>query len=290
MRILKIALALVSLLSLTGCGIGEFLVKREINGIEKDIAKQMKSFATFNKEQEAVINEFAEQAADYVKQSRLPKLHDEMQLIAADVETHGQLQDDTWQSTVNFLESPFALSEADGLIDMVAVFVYSMSEGNIAEAATKLEQDYQKNNERRANRDPYKRDKKIARGIKILFAELGAKRSKAQIESAMKIIRQRRSWLLQEEDIENLAHRQFITVISDRSVSQDEFIARFKNIWQQVESGSRRGEPEIWEHNSRIGLQGVNQLLDELDTEERKAVAKNIRRYARLFNSYSSTE
>jgi len=287
MRILKLLTLFFSLLSLTGCGIGEFLVKREINGLEKGISKEMKSFATFNTVQEATIDAFAADAADYVKQSRLAKLHDQLQLIASDIEIHGQVQDSTWQSNVRFLESPFALSQSDGLIEQVAAFVYSMSEQNIAEASIKLEQEYQKTNERRAKLDPQKRDKKITRGIKILFAELGARRSKEQIESAMQIFRQRRSWLNQEEDIENLAHRQFITVLSDRSISKEEFIAKFKKTWLQVESGSRRAEPEIWNHNFRIGLQGVNQLVGELNMEERKVVAKNIRRYAHLFNSYS---
>lgn len=287
MRFLKFLILIFSLITLTGCGIGEFLVKREINGIEKDISKQMKRFGNFNDEQEAVIEAFATEAADYVKQSRLPKLHDQLQLIASDVETHGAVQESTWQSNVSFLESPFALSKAEGLVDQVAVFVYNMSEDNVAEASSKLEQDYQKTNERRAKLDPQKRDKKIARGIKILFAELGARRSKEQIESAMQIFRQRRSWLDLAEDSENLAHRQFITVISDRSISQDEFVARFRKIWLQVESGSRRDEPEIWNHNVRIGLQGLNQLVGEFDLEERQTVAKNIRRYARLFNSFS---
>ena len=290
MRIIKSFLLIITLLSLTGCGIGEFLVKREIRGIEKDIAKQMKSFGEFNEEQEVIIDAFASEAADWVKQSRLSKLHDEMQLIASDVETLGKLQDSTWQSTVNFLESPFAFSQSDGLVDQVAVFVYTMSEENVAQASAKLEEDYQRTNRRRANQDTQKRDKRIARGIKILFAELGARRSKEQIESTMAIIRQRRSWLSQAEDIENLAHRQFITVISDRTINQDQFIEDFNRVWLQVESGSRRGEPEIWEHNVRIGLQAMNHLIGQFTLEERETVAKNVRRYARIFKSYSDVQ
>lgn len=285
---LKFPLLIVLLISLTGCGIGEFLVKRSINGIEKDIVKQMNGFADFDATQKESINVFAADASDWIKQSRLPLLHNELQLIANDIETQGELQAQTWRSTINFLESPFALSEANGLVERVANFVYIMSDAHIIQASTKLEKDYQKNNQRRDKLSLKKRDKKIASAIKILFSELGAPRSKAQVRSAVDIFKQRRSWLEQEEDIENLAHRQFISVLANRSVSQAKFIKNFVSVWSTVESGSRRQEPEIWEHNVRIGLQGLNKLLGELTIEERQKVAMNTRRYALLFKSFAN--
>jgi len=287
MRIFKTFVLLVSLLCLSGCGVGEFLVKRSINGIEKEIAKQMKSYADFDAEQKSTINAFAADAAEWVKQSRLPLLHDELQLIAGDIEVHGQLKPQTWQSSVNFLESPFALSKANGLVEQVAIFVYGMSDKHIAQASVKLEGDYQNENQRRAKLSLKKRDKKIGSAIRVVFAELGAPRSKAQVQSALEIFKQRRSWLELEEDIENLAHRQFISVLSQRSFDQAKFIEKFVNTWSMVESGSRTLEPEIWEHNVRVGFQGLNQLIGELTIEERKKVAKNVRRYALLFKSFS---
>lgn len=287
MNIPKILLLVFVPLLLSACGTGKFFIERGIKGMERDISDGFKDYADFNDVQEAEIDFIAKSTADWVKSDRLAKLSSELELIASDLELDAIIRKSTWDSTVAFIERPITMSKVPGLVERIAKLCHGLTEEQASNVLKKLKKDHAEQAEEQSEQTLEKQNRKFARALKIVFAEMGISRSKTQLKMAKEMLKQRQSHIdLQwQEELRN--HAEFVSLIKNRSIEQGEYVARFTASWAKAEQGAKHLAPEKWENNAKVAHQVINYLLEDLSSDQRVTAALNIREYAELFTELS---
>ena len=272
---------------LSACGTGEFFIKRGINGLQDDVADQFKDYANFDESQEQRIDRIAEQLDAWVRIERLPILAIELDRMAGDIQSDARLSRETWQSTLSFLEQPINLASQDELIREIALVVDSMTDQQAEDTLEKLQQDYSETQKDEAKETLEKRNKKLTRGIKIVFSDLGISRSRAQIKEAKKILARRQSDTELEHQASANNYATFVNLIENRQ--RESFLDDFQRAWAVAERGPKERSPERWQNNTEIIFEVLNYLLSDLDQDQREIASAKVRRYATLFRSFSES-
>lgn len=270
---------------LSACGTGEFFIKRGVNGLQQNVADEFKSFADFDQSQEQKIDIIAEQIDDWVRSDRLAILVTELEKMAGDIQRSASVSPETWQSTLIFLEQPMNLASQDSIVKEIAKVVYSMTDQQAEDALEKLQKDYSEAQKEEAKETLEKRNKKLARGIKIVFSDLGIGRSKAQLKQAKEMLAQRQSSIELEHQESANNYAIFVELIENRK--RELFIDDFVLAWAEAERGPKKRAPEQWQNNTEIIFHTLNYLLSDLDQQERDTASANIRSYAGLFRALS---
>jgi len=290
MNALKIIVVSFLLLTLSACGVGEFLVKRTVNKFERDAANDLKSYADFDSQQEQQLEQIASELNRWLRLNRLPVVTAQLELIASDIETHSQIQNTTWSSVVDLLSRPVNLSEQEGLVTDIATLVHDLSREQAEDVVAKFTKEHNKRLAEDRKLSVEKQNKKVVRTLKILFSELGISRSRAQLKQAREIVAQRYD---RSRDIELQAqesHRIFVALILNRSINLKDYVSDFSNAWRVAEAGSKHRSPDTWEHNVQITQDVLNYLLADLSAEQRARAASKIRVYADIFSDLSDVE
>jgi hypothetical protein len=282
-----IRLTLIGLLLclLSACGTGEFFIKRGVNGLQQNVADEFKSFADFDQSQEQKIDLIAEQIDDWVRSDRLAILVTELEKMADDIQRSASVSRETWQSTLVFLEQPMNLASQETIVKEIAKVVYSMTAQQAEDSLEKLQEDYSEAQKEEAKETLEKRNKKLARGIKIVFSDLGISRSKAQLKQAKEMLAQRQSSIELEHQESANNYAIFVELIENRQ--RELFIDDFVLAWAEAERGPKKRAPEQWQNNTEIIFHTLNYLLSDLDQQERDTASANIRSYAGLFRALS---
>ncbi|MFT6407097.1 MAG: hypothetical protein ACJAQ6_000507 [Arenicella sp.] len=270
---------------LSACGTGEFFIKRGVNGLQQDVADEFKAYADFDQSQEQKIDLIAEHLDGWVRAERLPILVIELEKMANDIQRNASLSSSTWQSTLAFLEQPMNLAAQDGLIKEIAQVLYSMTDQQVEDTLEKLQKDYRELQKDEAKETLEKRNKKLARGIKIVFSDLDISRSKAQLKQAKEMLAQRQSSIKLEHQTSAKNYATFVALIQNRQ--RESFIEDFESAWAAAERGSIDRAPQQWQHNAEIIFAMLNYLLSDLDQSQRDTASAKIRSYAALFRVLS---
>jgi len=282
-----VGLLLVILIAVSACGVGQFFIKRSILNLESDIAKELKSYARFNDQQELAIEQIAAQTARLVRAERLPVLVSELDKLASDFESKGQLSEQNWATFTAFMEDPFELSGEEEFLDSITAVVFAMSEDQIKQAQKKLSKDYAKEKRELAKRTDEDQADDIVGALKAIFSELGIKRTRAQLEQAKLTLTERKSYLEFYRKVEDEQYQRFSSLLSDRGESETDFRNRFKQAWVASDQSPKETMPGEWAHNFEISLSVMNSLMDDLNLEQRSKSAAKIREYAALFEELS---
>lgn len=283
MKIVRMVIATAALMCLSACGAGKFFIERAVVGIEQDIAKEIKDLAKFDSAQQAQIDEIAKLTANWVKGDRLRLLSGELDNIADDVARGSSISRNTWDTTVAFIERPFTMSSVPGLVDRIGAFCYKLTDAQADSVMQKLAKRHKEDAKEYAKQSLSEQNKKFARGLKIVFAEMGIRRSKQQMSVAQDMLAQRQSHIDLEWQEEQRNHQVFMELIENRTGSQADYLARFKQAWANAEQGAKYRAPELWEHNAEVAFGVMNYLLQDLSLEQRDMAASNIREYSALF-------
>ncbi len=283
-------LMFVLLLTLSACGVGQFLIKRSVLSLESDIAKEFKSYARFNEQQEQQIDQIAAMAARWVRSERLPILSNELEKLALNIESDGQVSESNWRTFTLFMEDPFELSEASDLIDSMANVVFGMDEDQISQALKKIKKEYAKESRELAKRTADDEIDDIADALKTIFAELGIKRSREQLKQARLALAERKSYLAFDMKSDDEQYQRFSALLASRGDSKADFIRRFKQAWFDSDRSPKEMMPSDWEHNFMLSHSVMNTLMTDLNSEQRAKSASKIREYAALFEELSQTE
>ncbi|MGK0439313.1 MAG: hypothetical protein ACJATK_002272 [Paracoccaceae bacterium] len=270
---------------LSACGTGEFFIKRGVNGLQQDVADEFKSYADFDESQKKQIDLIAEQLDDWVRADRLPLLYTELEKMADDIQRNASISRDTWQSTLAFLEQPMNLAAQDELIREIAQLVYGMTDQQAEDTLEKLQKEYRETQKDEAKETLEKRNKTLARGIKIVFSDLAISRSKAQLKQAKEMLAQRQSHIKLEHQESAKNYATFAGLIQDRQ--RESFFEDFESAWAEAERGPKDWAPDQWQYNAKIIFDMLNYLLGDLDQEQRDTASAKIRRYAALFKRLS---
>ena len=270
---------------LSACGTGEFFIKRGVNGLQQDVADEFNSYADFDESQEQRIDLIAEQLDAWVRAERLPILVAELEKIADDIQRNASVSRETWQTTLAFLEQPMNLASQDELIKEIAQVVYSMTDQQAEHTLEKLQKDYRETRKNEAKETLEKRNKKLARGIKIVFSDLGISRSRVQLKQAREMLAQRQSDIELEHQASAKNYATFVELIQNRQ--RESFFEDFETAWATAERGPKDWAPDRWQYNAKIIFDMLNYLLSDLDQEQRDTASVKIRRYAALFRVLS---
>lgn len=285
---IKILITCVFVSLLSACGTGEFFIKRAVNNLQDDVAKEFKRYADFDPEQEQQIDYIAQKVDSWARTNRLPVLYGELEKMAQDIESSSQISDATWSSTVSFLESPLNLREQDGVVESIAETVFSMTEVQASQAIEKMQKDYVKTLKEQKKVTLESQNKKLVRGFKIVFSELGIKRSKAQIAQARTMLAQRKSHIDLDNQASERDHNTFLGLVAGRQMERADYIEKFGQAWKTAEQGAKHQAPELWDHNAQVAFDVVNYLLEDLSQEQRQTAARKIRDYADLFKELAN--
>lgn len=288
MNLTKIFVICVLVSLVSACGTGEFFIKRAVNNLQDDVASEFKSFADFDQKQEQQIDDIAQQVDTWIRTNRLPALYRELEKMAQDIQNNSQISEETWLSTVSLLEQPMNLIEQDDVVESIATFAYNMTEVQASQTIEKLQKDYLKELKEQKEVTLESQNKKLAKGFKVVFAELGIKRSKAQINQAKTMLTQRKSHIDLDNQEDERNHNTFIRLIAERQMQQADYLSKFNQAWQTAERGAKHQAPELWEHNAKVAFDVLNYLLNDLNPEQRKTAASKIRDYADLFKELST--
>jgi hypothetical protein len=272
---------------LSACGTGEFFIKRGVNSLQEDVADELKSYASFDESQEQKIDLIAKQLDSWVRTDRLPILHAELEKMADDIQRDASLSRETWQSTLAFLEQPMNLASQGQLVKEIAQVVYSMTDQQAEDALKKLQKDHSETQKNEAKETLEKRNKKLARGIKIVFSDLGIRRSRAQLNQAKEMLAQRQSQLKLEHQASAKNYAKFVELIQNRQ--RESFFEDFESAWAAAERGPKDRAPERWQYNAEMIFDMLNYLLSDLDQQQRDTASAKIRRYATLFKALSES-
>lgn len=275
---------------LASCGVGEFLIKRSVLKMEGDIAKEFKSYADFSDEQEADIDEIARSMTVWMRGVRLPLFRAELEQVAGEIEKKASLGDTSWRSFVSFMEDPFVLSEAPGLLDQMSKLVHGMTERQIEQATRRLSKNHKEKKRELEKITPEGEVDKIIDGLKAVFKDIGIKRSRSQLKQARKMLAKREAYIDLEKQAHEENHRRFVELLRNRGDSLVEFQRRFTEAWLVVEISPKENVPERWEHNLKVSHEMMNFLLSDLNQEQRLVAAASIRNYALLFDELSRFE
>ena len=281
-------LCLVALLA--SCGLGEFFIKRSIVNLEGDIAKELKSYASFDAKQEAEIEQIARTMSNWMRGERLPLLVSELELVAQEIEQNGELSEQRWRSFVSFMEAPFELSQAPGLLAQLSNVIHGMSEDQIEQASKKIVKDHKKKIRELDKTTADDQADKIVDGIKAVFKDIGIKRSSEQLKQATLMLKKRTAYIELDKQTELEGHQDFMQMLRDRNVSNVEFEKRFTQLWMAIELSPKDRLPDQWENNLTVSHEMMNFLLSDLTKEQSATAAKSIRDYANLFEELSQID
>lgn len=287
MKISRIFILLALLLSLSACGVGQFFIKRSVMGLEKDIASEFKSFASFSDAQETEIDRVANLSATWLRSSRLPVLQSELEKLASDIETNARLDEQNWRSFVVFLEDPFVLDQAPKVLTLISKVSYEMTDEQSQAAVIKLTKNYRKESRELAKQTPEKQLDDLMSGIKTVFKELGIARSKQQLKEAKSGLVQRISYIDFHREKSQQQFQAFSALFSTARGSEADFNQQFMQAWEIVGANPRKRMPEEWKHNFEVSYSVMNGLLNDLNQEQKLKSAKKIRQYADLFGELS---
>ena len=287
MNIIKILIASIIISMLSACGTGEFFIKRAVNGLQDDVADEFKSYADFDKSQERQIDDIAQQVDAWVRGDRLPVLYTQLGKIAQDIEDSSQISEQTWAPTISFLERPMNLASQRSAVEAIAKVAHSMTDEQARQAIKRLEKDYQKTLKEQRKVTLKKQNKKLAKGFKVVFSELGISRSKAQLSKAKSMLAQRKSHIDLDNQATGRDYDTFIKLVRNRGIDQADYIAAFMEAWETAERGAKHKAPELWEHNAKVAVDVLNYLLSDLDMQQRQTAAKKIGKYIALFKQLS---
>jgi hypothetical protein len=290
MKLLRSIFVLLILTHLSACGVGKYFIERSVSNIEDDIAKEFKSYAQFNKVQQQQIDNIATQSANWVKTDRLLRLKSELDDIADDIEEGSAISEKTWKSTISFLERPLTMSNIPGLVEDIAQLSYGLSTEQAQDVVEQLRKDHKKALKQFSKNTLDDQNKKFARALKLVFAEMDISRTKAQMDQAHEMLKQRQSHIDLDWQEEQRNHLKFVNLVQDRSLPKSEYIKDFSLAWRQAEQGAKHLAPQKWQHNAQVAYSVMNFLLSDLDQTERRTAAKNIREYAELFGDLSVVE
>lgn len=282
---IKLAVIGLLLCMLSACGTGEFFIKREINGLQENVADEFNSYADLDEAQEQSIDLIAEQFDSWVRTKRLPILYTELEKMADDIQDNSSISTETWQTTLAFLEQPLDLALQGELIRDIAKVVNSMTDEQAKDTLKKLQKDYRELQKEQAKETLEKRNKKLVRGLKILFSDLDIGLSRAQLNQAKEMLAKRQSNIELEHQASAKNYADFVSLIQNRQ--SESFFIDFEQAWIVAEQGSKDRAPDRWEHNAELIFNMLNYLLSDLDQDERDDASVKIRRYATLFRTLS---
>lgn len=288
LRLATLGLAL--LLTLSACGVGQFLIKRSIVNLESDIAKELKSYAQFTEQQEIKIDQAAKLSARWVREQRLPILVTSLENLAQDIQSSGQVSEQHWRSFTSYMEDPFEMSGASDLIDSMAGIVFEMDQSQIDQTLKKMQKDHVKEKREAAKRNQADELDDIVKGLKSVFSELGIKRSREQLTRARLTLAERNSYLTFNKENAERQHQRFSALFSDRGKSKLDFDKRFRQAWFDSDQSPQEALPSKWEHNFALAYKAINELLSDLAPEQRTTSAEKIREYAALFQELAKIE
>lgn len=278
---------LLTLALLSACGVGKFYIQRSVNSVEDDIANEFKSFARFNQTQEQQIDEIAKQSTVWIKTDRLVRLQSELENIADDIEKGSAISEKTWGSTIAFLERPLTMSSIPGVVEEIAQLTYGLSAEQAQEVIKKLQKDHNTALKQYRKNTLDDQNRKLARALKIVFAEMDISRTKAQMNQAREMLRQRQSHIALDWQEEQANHLRFVNLLQDRTQPKSEYLEDFSQAWLQAEKGAKYLAPQKWQHNAQVAYSVINYLLNDLNEIERKSAAENVREYGQLFGELS---
>lgn len=290
MKTIRFSLLALCVLCFSACGTGKFFIERAVNSIEEDIADEINGFADFDEQQRAEIEKIALRSSNWVKADRLDILGRALLRVAEDVEQEATITQSTWDSTVAFIEQPFTMSSVDGLIEQIAELCFSLTDKQAKSALKKMSKEHKKAVKEQAQQTLEEQNRKFLRGLKIVFSEMGIARSKEQINMARQMLAKRQSHIDLDWQEQQRSHDAFVRLISDRSASKSQYVAEFTKTWIRAEQGAKHRAPEKWQHNASVAHSVMIYLLKDLSGEQRTNAANNIREYANLFLSLSSTK
>lgn len=289
MKVLRMSLLAMLVACISACGTGKFFIERTVTGLEGDIADEINDYAKFDAAQRESINIIARQSANWVKGDRLRLVSRELYNIASDVEQGATITRSTWDRAVAFIEQPLTMSRVVGLVERIADLCFGLSEEQAESVLRKMQKEHGKDAKQYAKQNLEDQNKKFARGLRIVFAEMGIKRSSLQMDIARQMLSQRQSHIDIEWEEDQRNHDVFVALIKDRSGSQEDYRQRFIGAWIKAEQGAKYRAPEIWQHNAEVAYGTMNFLLQDLTVEQRKEAAQNIYEYANLFASLANT-
>ena len=273
-----------SLLLLSGCGAGKFFIERAVNGMQEDIASELKDYARFNADQQRQIDGIAQRIAIWVKTDRLRALERHLQLLATDIQGTGKISAETWTRSMELIENPMRLSTVPGVVESIANLVYGLSAEQAGDVVKKLQKYHLKATKEQSEVTPASQNKKLLRALKMVFSELDIDRTKAQLNQARDMLEQRRSHIDEKWQEAQNNHAVFIELVSNRALPEQRFAQQFLQAWKKAERGAKYLAPEKWQHNAQVAYGVLNYLLADLSALERSIAAQNIRDYALLFN------
>jgi len=285
------ALAILCLVALlASCGLGEFFIKRSIVNLEGNIAKELKSYASFDAQQEAEIEQIARTMSNWMRGERLPLLVYELELVAQEIEQNGTLSEQRWRAFVSFMEAPFELSQAPGLLAQMSDVIHGMSESQIEQASKKIAKDHKKKMRELDKTTADDQADKILDGIKAVFKDIGIKRSAEQLKRAKLMLSEREAYIDLDKQIETEGHKNFMKLLRSRIQSSVELQERFTQLWMTIELSPKDRLPEQWERNLTVTYEMMNFLLSDLTKEQSTTAATSIRSYAKLFEELSQLD
>ena len=287
MKLTKIIIVCLILSFLSACGMGKFFIKRAINNIESDVAKEFKSYADFDQNQKQQIDDVARQVDAWVRTDRLKIIYREFEKIADDIEQNSQISDQTWSSAIALIERPMNLATQTEVVEGIAKVVHSMSDQQAEQAIASLEKEYSKALKKKDKQTLEKQNKKLAKGFKLVFSELGVSRSKAQIAQAKIMLAQRKSHIELDKQAALQNRNAILELARSRQTDLDDYVSKFRQAWISAERGAKHRAPELWSHNAEIAFEVLNYLLSDLSEDQRQTAASNIRSYADLFRELS---
>jgi len=287
MNQIKIFILCLTVSLLSACGTGEFFIKRAVNGLQDDVADEFKNFADFNQDQERDIDLIAQQIDTWVRTDRLPTLYAELEKIARDIEDNSKVSDATWATTVAFLERPMNLAERNEVIIGIANVAHSMNDEQTKQATKKLQKERLATLKEQRKLTLEKQNKKLAKGFKVVFRELGVSRTKEQLMRAKSMLAQRKSHIELDAQATEQDYETFINLIRNQQLTKTEYLSKFSQAWETAERGAKHQAPELWEHNAKVALDILNYLLSDLNQDQRNTAAMKIRDYANLFKELS---
>lgn len=288
MKFSRICIVLTLLMSLSACGMGQFFIKRSVMGLEKDIASEFKSFASFSDAQELEIDRVANLSATWMRSKRLLVLQSELEKLAADIETNARLEEQNWRSFVAFLEDPFLLDQAPEVLTLMSKITFEMTDEQSRSAMKKLAKDHRKESRELVKLTPEKQLDELMSGLKTVFKELGIARSKQQLKDARSILSERSSYVDFYRENSKQQFQAFSALLSAERGAEADFNQQFMQAWELVSANPRESMPEQqWQHNFNVGYSAMNGLLRDLDHEQKINAAKKIRQYADLFGELS---
>lgn len=275
---------------LASCGLGEFFIKRTIVNLEGNIAKELKSYASFDAKQEVEIEKIARTMSNWMRGERLPLLVSELELVAQELEQNGVLSEPRWRSFVSFMEAPFELSQAPDLLAQLSDVIHGMSENQVEQAAKKIAKDHKKKMRELDKTTSDDQADKIIDGVKAIFKDIGIKRSTEQLKRAKLMLGKRKAYIDLDKQTEAEGHQDFMQLLRSRNESNLEFQQRFTELWMTIELSPQDRMPQQWERNLTVTHEMMNFLLSDLTMEQSVIAANSILDYAQLFEELSQLD